>query len=226
MPSDPDLARQLDGVNAVELRSVALAEFVLDSADTPSLDIDGSGSHEVAVSVNGSTLRIEGSAPAPQAGIRAQQVSGSYVTGTEGLASMVSAGSDPLRIRTGSGDLRIRLALRPGSAVTIRSDYGTYSTRSPLGEEARKERRAEKADSREAKASGKRDALLQKAEAKRARAQARQREATEAEAAGKPEKAARRRDDAATALKQAEDYERQAAEAYEALMREASELRE
>jgi hypothetical protein len=226
MPSDPNLAGQLDRIDAVELRSVALAEFILDSADTPSLDIDGPGSNEVSVSVSGSTLSIAGSAQAPEQGNRAQQVSGSYVTGTEGLSSLVSAGTSPFRIRTGSGDLRIRLAVPPGREVTIRSDFGTFSTRSPLGEEARQERLAQKADSREAKASGKRDALLQKAEAKRARAEARTREAAQAEEAGKPEKAARRRDDAATALKQAEDYERQAAEAYESLMREASELRE
>lgn len=225
MASNTDVNSQLGKVNEIELRSLPLGEFVLDSGEPPSLEIKGPEAKDVKVSIHGTTLRIEGTSPVKRTGIQGLNVSGSYITGSSGLSPLMSPGTDPLRIRTGAGNLLIRLDLPPGTGVTIKSDFGTFQTRSPLGPEGRQERLAEKASSRELKANEKRDKYLGKAADKREKAKGKLQEAAEAEAAGKMEKAESKRRDAATAQKEAEEYEKEAGEAYEELMREARQLK-
>lgn len=225
MGSNSDVNSQLAKVNEIELRSLPLGEFVLDSGEPPSLEIKGPEANEVKVSIHGSTLRIEGNTPVKRTGIHGLNISGSYVTGSSGLPPLMSPGTDPLRIRTGAGNLLIRLDLPPGKGVTIKSDFGTIQTRSPLGPEGRQERLAEKASARELKAKEKRDKYLQKAAEKREKANEKLREAAEAQAEGKMEKAESKRRDAAAAQKEAEESEREASEVYEELMREARELK-
>lgn len=225
MSSNADVNSQLGGVDEIEIRSVPLGEFVLDSGEPPSFEIKGTGSNDVKVSVQGSTLRIEGTTPVKRMGVQGLNVSGSYITGSSGLAPVMSAGTDPLRIRTGAGSIQIRVALPPGKGVTIKSDFGTFQTRSPLGPEARKERLAEKASGREVKAREKRDKYLQKAADKREKANEKLKDAAEAQAAGKMDKAESKRRDAAAAQREADEYEREAREVYEELMREARELK-
>jgi len=220
-----DVNSQLSKVTEIELRSLPLGEFVLDSSGSPELEIKGPGANEVKVSVQGSTLRIEGNTPVKKTGTQALNVSGSYVTGSGGLPALMSPGADPFRLRTGAGSLVIRLELPPGKAVTINSDFGTFQTKAPMGPEGRRELLAEKASGRESKAREKRDKYLQKAAEKREKAKQKMLEAAEAEAAGKMPKAEGKRRDAAAALKEAEEYEREAREVYEELMREAKQLK-
>lgn len=224
MASNADVNSQLAKVNEIELRSVPLGEFVLDSGE-PSLNLDGPGASDVKVSVHGSTLLIEGNTPLRKSGTQALNVSGSYISGTSGLSPLMSPGTDPLRIRTGAGNLHIRLDLPPGKGVTIKSDFGTFQTRAPLGPEGRKERLAEKSSAREVKAQEKRDKYLQKAAEKREKAKDKLQQAAEAQAAGKMDKAESKRRDAAAAQKEAEEYEREAREVYAELMREAKQLK-
>lgn len=225
MTSNPDVNSQLAGVDEIEIRSVPLGEFVLDSGESPSIDIKGSGASDVKVSVHGSTLRIEGTTPVRKTGVQGLNISGSYITGSSGLPSVMSAGTDPLRIRTGAGNVQIRVTLPPDKGVTVKSEFGTFQTRSPLGPEARQERIAEKASDREVKAREKRDKYLQKAADKREKANEKLKDAAEAQAAGKMDKAESKRRDAAAAQREAEEYEREAREVYEELMREARELK-
>lgn len=220
-----DVNSQLSNITEIEIRSVPLGEFVLDSGASPSLEIKGAGANDIKTSVQGSTLRVEGSTPVKKSGTQALNVSGSYVSGSSALTALMSPGADPFRLRTSAGSVSIRLELPPGKAVSIKTDFGTFQTKAPLGPEGRKELKAEKASGREEKAKEKRDKYLQKAAEKREKAKQKLQDATEAEAEGKREKAQSKRADAASALKEAEEYEREAREVYEELMREAKELR-